>query len=346
MNFSSPHALQAFWNIAAAPVQASALELALSHNLFDHLQTEKSVDEIADVLDMKTGPVSVWFDLLWSMSLLFRDEPEQTRPEARKYACTDLARRYLVSSSPEDCRMALNYRLRVLRHAGTQFEDFLRFGRSDRIMQGGEATQTNWATAAEQQISQEQRAVSVPSILKRMQLASSLPAKGRFLDLGGGPGHIGIAFARHLPQWTGTVCDLPAIAAVAKTTIANAGLADRISVQSADLEVDEIGSGYDLIWCSCVLHFLRDPRATLQKMFAALNSNGRLYIAHAEVPRDAGVASRVLPFYASMMLRGRFIPAQDQMRRLLADAGFTQIQSLGEIAFPMTPVWLYKGTKP
>ena len=345
MHFANTHALQPFWDVAAAPVQASALELALTNNLFDYLLDERSAGEVAEQFSMKPGPVAVWLDLLWSMQLLHRDQTADALIPETTYRCAVLARRYLVSSSADDCRIALTYRLRILHHAGVQFEDFLRFGHSERIMEGGEATQQNWATAAEQQISQEQQAISVPSILRSLQ-ATSLPVHGKFLDVGGGPGHIGLAFARHLPQWTGTVCDLPATAAVARNTIEKAGMAGRIDVLAADLDVDDIGNGYDLIWCSCVLHFLRDPRAALEKVFHALNPGGALYIAHAEMPGEAVSAARVLPFYASMMMRGRFIPRSGQMHDMLAAAGFSQIQSHDQIAFPMTPVWLYTGKKP
>ncbi|WP_161495304.1 methyltransferase [Advenella sp. S44] len=349
MDLVNTHALQPFWSMAAAPVQVSALELALDNKLFDYLVQDATAKQVASKLAMQPGPVSVWLDLLWSMELLARNLPPGSPGDsgaATHYQCTSLAKRYLVSSSPENCAAALSYRLRILRHAGTQFEDFVRSGRSERTIPGGEATHTNWAKAAEQQISQEQRAVSVPSILDRLPPASSLVQQGRFLDLGGGPGHIAIALAHHLPQWTGTVCDLPATATVAQGSIDNAGLADRINVRSADLEHDDIGTGYDLIWCSCVLHFLQDPKAALSKICQGLRRGGVLYIAHAEVPSQARDASRILPFYASMMLRGRFVPATGQMHDMLVATGFSQIRSLGPIAFPMTPVWLYTGIKP
>ena len=345
MNFSNTHALQPFWNVAAAPVQASALELALTNNLFDYLVGERSPSEVAEQFEMKPEPVTVWLDLLWSMQLLYRSQPADASVAEATYRCSGLARRYLVSTSGDDCRMALVYRLRFLRHAGVQFEDFVRSGHSERVMKGGEATPENWARAAEQQISQEQRAIGIPAILRSLQ-TTSLPPQGKFLDVGGGPGHIAIAFARHLPQWTGTVCDLPATATVAQSTIAKAGMADRIDVLAADLDIDEIGNGYDLIWCSCVLHFLRNPCAALGKLFHALRPGGTLYIAHAELPDEAISASRILPFYAPMMLRGRYIPRTGQMRDMLAAAGFSQIQSHDQIAFPMTPVWLYTGKKP
>ena len=355
MDLANTHALQPFWSMAAAPVQVSALELALGNNLFDYLMQEASALDVAGRLAMQPGPVAVWLDLLWSMKLLSRDQPSGSLDSSRssgasaaamQYRCTSLAKRYLVSSSPEDCTAALSYRLRILRHAGTQFEDFVRFGRSERIIPGGEATHSNWAKAAEQQISQEQRAISVPSIIDHLPTASSFPRQGKFLDLGGGPGHIGIALAGHLPQWTGTICDLPATATVARRSIDNAGLADRIDVLSADLEHDDIGTGYDMIWCSCVLHFMQDPQAAITKIFQGLGPGGVVYIAHAEVPQEASAASWILPFYASMMLRGRFVPTAGQIHDMLATAGFSEIRSLGQIAFPMTPVWLYTGIKP
>jgi hypothetical protein len=68
-------------------------------------------------------------------------------------------------------------------------------------------------------------------------------------------------------------------------------------------------------------------------------------LAHAELPDDAALAARVLPFYASLTLRGHYLPRPGEIARMMDEAGFTGIRSLGRIDFPMAPVWVHVGRK-
>jgi SAM-dependent methyltransferase len=255
-----------------------------------------------------------------------------------------LAARFFTEGSAQCCAQAWLYRVQVLGHFGAQWGTLLRDG-FDAGMQGT-APKGSWAQAAREQIDQEQRAVTVPAVLRLLDTLPALPPRGRFIDLGGGPGHVAIALAQRLPGWHGTVCDEPETADVARDNIRAAGLGDRLHARGCNLDRDAIGTGHDLIWCSSVLHFLRDPRAAVARMFEALNPGGLLLLAHAERADDAALSARVMPFYAAMVLRGKRLPAPGEVARWMADAGFADIRALGSIDFPMAPVWLHAGRRP
>nr|WP_249729068.1 class I SAM-dependent methyltransferase [Acidovorax sp. CCYZU-2555] len=163
--------------------------------------------------------------------------------------------------------------------------------------------------------------------------------------MGGGPGHVGIALAQRLPGWQGVLCDQPETAEVAQENILAAGLPGRLQALGCDLNTDSIGGGYDLIWCSAVLHFMRDPQALVHKACAALNPGGLLLLAHAEQVDDPAVAARVLPFYGTLAVRGNHLPRPGGIARMMAEAGFVDIQSLGRVDFPMAPVWVHAGRR-
>ena len=340
MNFYPDHPLQAFWNLAAAPIQSRALALALAQGLFDSLAQPATANRVAQRLGLHPTGAAVWLDLLWSMGLLSRSVAPATPRTEPEYGVSTLASRFFAAGSAGNCAAAWQYRAGVLGSFATQLDGLLRDGRDDEFPPG------NWAQAAQTQIDQEQRAITVPAVLQKLDDWRDLPERGRFLDLGGGPGHVAIALARRLPHWRGTVCDLPYTVPVAQDNIRRAALSARLDTLGCDLNRDAIGSGYDLIWCSSVLHFLDDPQAGLRMMLEALNPGGLLVTAHAEISEDAAVAARVLPFYAPMMLRGRYVPRAGDIVCAMERAGFRNIRALGRADFPMTPLWLYSGRRP
>ncbi|MNY70935.1 hypothetical protein D3C86_2091690 [compost metagenome] len=90
---------------------------------------------------------------------------------------------------------------------------------------------------------------------------------------------------------------------------------------------------------------MRDPQALVHKAWAALKPGGRLLLAHAEQADDPEVAARVLPFYGTLAVRGNHLPQPGAIARMLAEAGFADVQSLGRVDFPMAPVWVHVGRR-
>jgi len=105
-----------------------------------------------------------------------------------------------------------------------------------------------------------------------------------------------------------------------------------------DLNDDDIGSGFDLIWCSSVLHFVHNLPAMLRRLHAALRPGGLLVCCQAEVPSERAAAAQVLPYYLHMRLQGRHVLAEGEMAHLLQGAGFSAVQQLNGLRFPVTPV--------
>ncbi len=341
MSVPTPHALQPFWNIAAAPIQAQAVDQAIEHRLFALLHKPKTADDLARTLGLNPVGTAIWLDLLWGLDLLVRSVPP-AQPSEAQYTTSPVASRFFMEGSAENCAQAWMYRARFLaRFAGTWGK--LLHHESDPQTEA--APKGSWAQAARGQIGQEQRAVTVPAVLNLLDRLPALPATGRLLDLGGGPGHVGIALAQRLPGWQAVLCDQPETAQVAQENIEQAGLSARAQALGCDLDVDAIGHGYDLIWCSSVLHFLNDPQRAVRKMFDALNPGGLLLLAHAECTNDKSLSARVMPFYSSLVVRGHLLPRTGELARMMAHAGFAEICALGHIDFPMAPVWVHRGRK-
>ncbi|MBJ9977099.1 class I SAM-dependent methyltransferase [Pseudomonas sp. S75] len=332
LHLTTAHPLQACWDLQLGGLGADALHLALAHGLFDHLQQFKAAAQLAQALDWHVESADYFLELLWSLDLLERDAQRPAR-----YRNRPLADRHLRSSAAQYCGDALMFRHRVLRETGAQLDDYLRNGMPRRSPTTAQLDQ-GWANAARLQIAQEQRAVTCDSACALLASLPEYPRLHRLLDLGGGPGLVAIALARQLPALGGVVFEYPETARVAAANIDAAGLGTRLSARGADLDSDDIGSGYDLIWCSSVLHFVHDLPATLQRLHAALAPGGVLVCCQAEVPQARHMAAQVLPYYLHMRLQGRHVLAEGELAALLRDSGWRGVEQIDGVRYPLTPV--------
>ncbi|NOY80748.1 MAG: methyltransferase domain-containing protein [Kiritimatiellaeota bacterium] len=100
------------------------------------------------------------------------------------------------------------------------------------------------------------------------------------LDLGGGSGVYAISFCRAAPCLTATVFDRASVVRLARRYIEEAGLTARIRVLAGDMLADDIGSGYDLVWLSNVIHSMarEDVAVLFRKVAGALNPGGRFVV--------------------------------------------------------------------
>ncbi len=153
-----------------------------------------------------------------------------------------------------------------------------------------------------------------------------LGGRARLLDVGGGAGSYSIMLAQKYPHLNAVVYDLPPVVEVARGLIAEAGVSDRVSLQAGDYLKDELGSGYDVVLLSNVLH-QEDPetcRAVLGKAYTALVDGGLLIIQAAFLnPGEVGPVWAVLQSLQLMLLYdGGRNYTTEEMLELVRDSGF------------------------
>lgn len=338
MSFTSQHALQPYWDLAVAPVQADALAASLELGIFEVLAAPHTPAQLAETLSLHAPHTALLLELLWSMQVLERDVADDA---GQRYRCTATTVQYFCRDSAAFCGDAWLYRLHALRHFATQLSTLVRDGGKAAPSPYNTANGVNWAAAAQQQIGQEQRAVTMRAALSVMQRIAPFAAGStplNMLDLGGGPGWVAIALAQAHAGVRGCVFDWPETVAVAAANIAHAGLSARLATLGGDLESDAIGDGYDLIWCSSVLHFVPDAAAALRKMHAALKPGGVLVCVQAEIAPTPEDAARVLPYYLPMRMLGRKVTRQGELAQLLRATGWEQVEQYRAADFPMAPV--------
>jgi SAM-dependent methyltransferase len=144
------------------------------------------------------------------------------------------------------------------------------------------------------------------------KVAAKLNSTGvrRLLDLGGGPATYAIAFAQANPELKATVFDLPMPLEIARENIANHGLTDRVDTLAGNFLQDDIGTGYDFIWISQILHSHDEEQSKfiIAKAVAALNPGGTLAIQDFYLNPDGASPTGAAMFGVHMLAvtpRGR-----------------------------------------
>ena len=137
-----------------------------------------------------------------------------------------------------------------------------------------------------------------------------LKAVRHLLDLGGGPATYAITFAQANPELKATVFDLPMPIEIARENIAKNGLTDRVDTLAGNFLKDDIGTGYDFIWISQILHSHDEAQCKLiiAKAVAALTPGGTLAIQDFYLNADGASPTGAAMFGVHMLAvtpRGR-----------------------------------------
>jgi SAM-dependent methyltransferase len=113
------------------------------------------------------------------------------------------------------------------------------------------------------------------------ELASrvDLAGKRKLLDIGGGPGTYSAALCEKYPHLMATVFDLPETVKIAREVLARLGLGSRIDFREGDWEIDDFGSGADVVLMSNILHGPgSNSEMKLAKAFKVLKAGGVLIL--------------------------------------------------------------------
>ncbi len=118
--------------------------------------------------------------------------------------------------------------------------------------------------------------MNAPTLVERLDF---LPGP-RLLDLGGGLGGYSQAFLEVFPHLHSTLFDLPGIVDTAEQRFQESPFASRIAFHAGDCLHDPIGTGYDTVFASNLLHSLSpaDVQRLLRRCFKALLPGGVLIL--------------------------------------------------------------------
>jgi cyclopropane fatty-acyl-phospholipid synthase-like methyltransferase len=147
------------------------------------------------------------------------------------------------------------------------------------------------------------------------------------LDLGGGPGTYGIEFAKRGIEVT--LFDLPDTMSIAREIVGEAGVKG-VSFVSGDYHIDDIGTGYDLVLLSQILHSLSPEESIelLTKAGNALNPKGKVAIHEFALAENRAAPPSGALFSINMLINtpgGRSYTPRE-MTSWLKTAGFGPVR--------------------
>lgn len=194
-----------------------------------------------------------------------------------------------------------------------------------------------WADASKKFLKQEQKNLIAPmavDIIKNLKEFSSL---NKMLDLGCSSGVIGLEITKNHPNIKTTLFDYEEVTNITKEHIKEYNLQNRVFVLSGDIEKNDIGKNYDLIWCSNIFYFFKDKKEVIKKIYDSLNPNGILVSCHVEIDTKNSLGENSFFYFLSLNLQGKNILKPMELSDIFEEVGFKSINSYTTYKTPMTP---------
>ncbi|MCT7547591.1 methyltransferase [Aliarcobacter butzleri] len=194
-----------------------------------------------------------------------------------------------------------------------------------------------WADASKKFLKQEQKNLIAPmavDIIKNLKEFSSL---NKMLDLGCSSGVIGLEITKNHPNIKTILFDYEEVTNITKEHINEYNLQNRVFVLSGDIEKNDIGKNYDLIWCSNIFYFFKDKKEVIKKIYDALNPNGILVSCHVEIDTKNSLDENSFFYFLSLNLQGKNILKPMELSDIFEEVGFKSINSYTTYKTPMTP---------
>lgn len=155
-------------------------------------------------------------------------------------------------------------------------------------------------------------------------------AHRRMLDVGGGTGSWSITAARHHPHLQATVVELPVVAQIARSRVADAGLTERIAVVAGDAMAGDLPEGHDVFLLANVIHYWSpgDNLTLLRHIRKASPEGGRLLLADfwTDPTHTQPVQAALMAGEFAVHLRDGDVYSVEEVCSWLAEAGWRFVE--------------------
>lgn len=251
------------YEMLIAPIRLKLLLTSIELKVFNELSKPKSADVVAKALSTDPTNTRLFLDGLTAIDLL----------EKKKglYKNSAIAETFLIEGSP-------TYLGRILPFIQPDTQVFENL---TKLVTEGPLPQSETPPFSEEALAQgvvmmadAERAGYAQEALKIVLELPEFPSFQKMLDLGGGPGLIGMAIVDAHPNMKAVNFDLPPVVQKAKAYVKEYGMEGRMEVLAGDFNQDSIGEGYDLVWASGVLQFAFDIDYVVKKVYESLNPGG------------------------------------------------------------------------
>lgn len=277
---------------------------ANNFRIFDHLEKKRlTAAALARIIKTNARATELLLNSLAAIGLLAK--------KGESFINTPVSSRYLVSGKPD-------YQGDILRHYNNLWESWsgldsvVKSGKPNRRARDFQSFILGMHNIALQKVGQVLPALNLKGIKT-------------LLDLGGGPGTYSMEFARK--NISVTLFDFPETVRIARRLISGAGLRKMIRLHAGDFTKDEMGSGYDMVFISQILHAysVEECIAMLKKAHASLNPGGQVVVQEFYIDETRANPLQGAIFAINMLVNtpaGRTYTPKE-MGSWLKKAGFT-----------------------
>ncbi len=290
----------------------SALELGV-FKAIDDAGGSTELGPLAEELGVSLRGLGLLLDACVAVGILGKEEETYFNTEAGKMA--------LIPGAQADLSKAIAYNRDVFPAWG-KLSELVKNGKpveSPQLHLGDDAERTRRFA-----LSMRSRALAIGRVVVPM-----LDMEGceKLLDLAGGPGTYAELIVQANPRLKCVTVDVPAISAVAKECVENAGLSDRIECRAGDYHTDEYEAGaYDAVTIFGALH-QESPaqiRDILSRAYRALKDGGRIFILDMMTDRTHTQPAFSALFAVNMALTtdNGWVFSDQELKGWLAEAGF------------------------
>ena len=259
------------YGLLIGPIKSKLLLTGIELKVFNQLSEPRSAEAVAEAIGSHPENTRLFLDGLAACDLVTKKDGT--------YRNTTTAQEFLVEGS----QTFMGPMLTITAQTFFAIDDLPKLVSEGPPPPSPEADMSSgqiWTQYAAAMANAERAGIArqAPEIVSDMP---EFPTLKKMLDLGGGPGLIGIAIVTAHPNMSGTIFDKPAMVRIAETAIKEYGLEDRMGVMGGDFIHDPIGEGYDLIWASSALSLARDDIDSLiAKIYDALSPGGVFVVLH------------------------------------------------------------------
>lgn len=285
------------YRMLLGPIKSKLLLTGIELKVFNHLSEPRSADAVAEVIGAHPENTRLFLDSLAANDLVVK----------RKglYQNTPVAQAFLVEDSPTFMGQMFTLQWQMCYVGLDDLPKLVREGPPAPSPEVNMGSEEMWAQSAAG-LANYQRAGLAQQAVEIVSELPEFPSFKKMLDLGGGPGLVGIAIVAAHPSMKGVIFDLPKVVKVAETFIKEYEMEDRMEVLGGDFIRDPIGEGYDLIWASAVLYFGKDDMdSPMKKIYDALNPGGVFISYHEGLTHERTKPDIHVLFMASMVLMGQ-----------------------------------------
>lgn len=321
---NTPYPSMAFlFDALVATVKLAVLETAVELDMGHILNDTANVDEIAKKAGIQadTSGLIHFLNAMVALGL--------TNKENNTYGNTEIGKHFLDKDSPVFVGDYIQSMKTMVQKNLSGMAGIIKNGPPKVAQSESWQSESRWKRAVAH-LAIGQRAGMAAIYADLVQDLPEFKGIKKILDLGGGPGLIGAEILGRLPGAKGVLLDLPAIIPLAKQEIEKQGTAERVSFIAGDYNKVDLGRGYDLIWASHNLYFVKDRVSFFRRIKNALAENGVFVCVHEGLTHEQTAPASIVLMRLSSALEkeGQSLSFEKgEIAACLEQAGFSRIDS-------------------